>query len=360
MGTDYYSILGVSRDASEKDIKKAFRELAKEYHPDKFAGKSDDERKAAEEKFKEINEAYRVLSDKSLREKFDRYGTIDDQPMGGGFGDFSDLDPFDVFMGGRQRRQQEVMPDPVDVSLDVTLEDIFFHREKEVRFYRHVHCHDCNGTGLGPNGRVDVCSHCNGRGMEVHTTRRGYITQQTMTPCSHCHGTGKKIVNPCGTCGGTGLDFEAKTLKITIPYGATDGMGVSISNEGAEIPNSNIKGPVRVFMHVLPHEKFTATNVNNPNVPYKIDLYTESYIPFTKALKGGKMEITTIDGKKLSITIPEKTKDGKVFNIKGRGLPINEADYGNMLVRVHYDMPDTLTKEEEDLIAKLSNCEHFR
>lgn len=354
---DLYSILGVSKDVSEKDLKSAYRKLAKTWHPDKFGDKSEQEKKDAEEKFKEITEAYEVLSDKNKRQQYDMFGTTDGQSFSGGWGNPSTDDIFDQFMrnsgfghfggfGGRRSAYSKGTDKKIRIT--VNLEDVYFERYKDVTYEVERTCPTCNGTGSksGTNGQ---CPYCNGTGFITKTQRfMGGYSQQS-SPCPHCHGTGYYVQDPCDDCHGTGVKAEKVKQSFKVPSIDKLGLTYKIELEGNAAHNNNGTNGDLYFVFALREE---------PNSKFHIDqndysnLCTDIDVSVIDCLTGCDKEITTIDGKKLKIRIPQGTKDGYKMSFKGYGFKLSNGMVGNLIVTVKMVMPK-LTNEQINKIKEI-------
>lgn len=353
MEKNFYDILGIteeeknlSQDEFEKVLKKNYRELSKRWHPDRYATKSEEERQEAEEKFKEITEAYNTLSDSTKRQQYDF------QSSGGGMGGFDDIDPFSFFRnmhGGFGQQQRVVKGQNVQAEVRITLEEVFNGGEKEVEYDVLKTCRHCNGTGSA-NGKVETCSACNGSGMITDVQRRGNMQTITQRPCPHCHGTGKKITNPCPKCGGDGTEVVREKEKVTIPKGVNSGQYYVIQGKGCE-PNSSkgvqtINGDLIVIFTVINGNDFTREG-DNLIYNLKVGVYD--------ALLGCDKKIKTIDGNEITINIPECTNHGHIFTIKSKGLPnMNNPQYiGDMKVIINLVMPKSLSNKDREHLKKL-------
>ena len=353
MEKTFYDILGIteeeknlSQNEFEKVLKKNYRELSKQWHPDRYATKSEEERQEAEEKFKEITEAYNTLSDSTKRQQYDF------QQNGGGMGGFDDIDPFSFFRnmhGGFGQQPRVAKGKNVQVEVTVTLEEVFNGGEKEVEYDVLRACRHCNGTG-SENGKVETRAACNGSGMITDVQRRGNMQTIMQRPCPHCHGTGKKITNPCPKCNGDGIEVIKERETITIPKGVNTGQYYVIQGKGCE---PNVKKGVQVINGDL-IVVFTVVNSNNfsregDNLIYnlKVNVYD--------ALLGCDKKINTIDGKEITIKIPECTNHGHIFTIKGKGLPnMNNPQYvGDMKVIINLVMPKSLSNKDREHLKKL-------
>ncbi len=354
---DYYEVLGINKDASVEEIKKAYRKSAMKYHPDRNPGD-----KEAEEKFKECGEAYEVLSDETKRQRYDQYGFagVDPNfgaggsgPYGaggfGGFGDFSDLgDIFGDFFGGsRSRAQQRNAPrrgENVMSRLELTFEEAAFGCEKEVATQRIENCAVCNGTGSS-DGVVETCSQCKGSG-QVRTVQNFMGMQmQSTTTCPTCSGRGKVIKNPCSTCKGKGKVRKTNRVKVKIPAGVDAGQSVRVRGEGCVGSNGGVNGDLLVEIYIKRHPIFTRED---------FDVLCEVPITFTQAALGAEIEVPTIDGK-VKYEIPEGTQTGREFVLRDKGIPEvgNSRRRGSHRFTVVVETPTRLTKEQKDLLRQL-------
>lgn len=359
---DYYDLLGVEKTASENDIKKAYRKLAMKYHPDKFSNASEKEKKEAEEKFKEVNEAYQVLSDPDKRAKYDRFGHAAFENGGagaGGFGGFSggfegfgnaeDIfssffgggGGFGGFGGGRQRGPEPGADLRVDVTL--TLEEVAKGVEKEINYRRQAKCKTCNGTGAEPGSSLKTCDKCNGTGKIKVTQRTVFGNFQSVEECDKCKGKGKIPEKKCKSCNGTGLERETVKKTVKIPIGIEDGQRLRLSGMGDASTEGGPNGDLYIFIHVKEHDFF---------VRHGDDIICEIPIIFAKAALGGEIDIPTLKGKK-SIKIPAGTQNGKVFRLKGEGIN-NPRAYapGDQLVKIIIEVPTNLTDDQQELLRK--------
>lgn len=359
---DYYDLLGVEKTASENDIKKAYRKLAMKYHPDKFSNASEKEKKEAEEKFKEINEAYQVLSDADKRAKYDRFGHAAFENggsgaggfggFGGGFEGFGNAEDifssffgggagFGGFGGGRQRGPEPGADLRVDITL--TLEEVAKGVEKEINYRRQAKCKTCNGTGAEPGSNMKTCDKCNGTGKIKVTQRTVFGNFQSVEECDKCKGKGKIAEKKCKSCNGTGLERESVKKTIKIPIGIEDGQRLRIAGMGDASTEGGPNGDLYIFIHVQEHDFF---------VRHGDDIICEIPITFAKATLGGEVEIPTLKGKK-SIKIPAGTQNGKIFRLKGEGIN-NPRSYagGDQLVKIIIEVPTNLNEEQQDLLKK--------
>ena len=357
---DYYEVLGVEKGASAEEIKKAYRKSAMKYHPDRNPGD-----KEAEEKFKELGEAYEVLSDDEKRSRYDQFGFAGVDPNYGagaggyggygggfgGFGDFGDLgDIFGSFFGGggSQRSSQNVprRGENVAVRLDLTFEEAAFGCEKEVSAQRIENCAACSGTGSA-DGVIETCSQCRGSG-QVRTVQNFMGMQmQSTTTCPQCSGRGKIIKTPCNTCRGKGKVRRTQKVKVKIPAGVDAGQSVRMRNEGSAGFNGGPNGDLLVEIFLKRHPIFERQGM---------DVFCEVPISFTQAALGAQIEVPTLDGK-TTYDIPEGTQTGRQFVISGKGIPqINNAKRrGNQYFTVVVETPTKLTKEQKELLRQLDD-----
>ena len=351
---DYYEVLGVEKSASAEEIKKAYRKKAMQYHPDRNPGD-----KTAEEKFKEIGEAYEVLSDDDKRSRYDQFGFqgVDPNFGGGGFGgsgfggfggfgDFGDI--FGEFFGGGSRRgSAQNAPrrgENVGARLDLTFEEAAFGCEKEVSATRIENCASCSGSGSA-DGVIETCSTCHGAG-QVRTTQNFMgMTMQSSAVCPACNGRGRIIKNPCNTCRGKGKVRRTQKIKVKVPAGVDAGQSVRVRGEGCVGTNGGPNGDVLVEIYLKRHPIFSRQNM---------DVLCEVPITFTQAALGAEIEIPTLDGK-VKYEIPEGTQTGRTFVLSGKGIPSinNPKRRGNQLFTVVVETPTRLTKEQKDLLRQL-------
>lgn len=346
---DYYEALGVSREASADEIKKAYRKLARQYHPDA----NPDKKEEAEEKFKEIAEAYEVLSDPEKRANYDRFGHagVNGQGFGGfeGFSgtDFGGLgDIFDMFFGGggRSRRGPEKGPD-LKVELEVSFEEAAFGLEKDIRVPRTEACGTCGGSGAAPGTKARTCSACNGTGQiqYAQNTPFGRIVQSRT--CDRCRGAGKVIEKPCPTCHGSGQVKRTKTINVRVPAGVDNGTRLRVSGEGEAGLRGGPRGDLYVYIYVRPH-KFFRRDGN--------DVVVEMPLSFAQAALGDEIEVDTLDGK-AAVKIPEGTQNGTVFRLRGKGIPdLHGYGRGDQLVRVKVVTPTRLTDKQKELLREFA------
>ena len=356
---DYYEVLGVEKTASAEEIKKAYRKTAMKYHPDRNPGD-----KTAEEKFKELGEAYEVLSDADKRARYDQFGFAGVDPNYGGgaggygggagfggfggFGDFGDIFG-EFFGGGSSRRRNPNAPrkgDDIGLRMEITFEDAAFGTEKEITYRRVENCADCNGTGSS-DGKIETCSHCHGTG-QVRTVQNFMGMQmQSQSVCPMCSGRGKIVKNPCNTCRGKGKVRKNRTIKAKVPAGIDHGMSFRIRGEGDIGTNGGMNGDVLVEVQIKRHPIFTRRGM---------DVLCEVPITFTQAALGAQIQIPTLDGK-VNYDIPEGTQTGKQFVLNNVGIPQvgNPKRRGNQYFTVVVETPTKLTKEQKELLRKLDD-----
>ncbi len=351
---DYYEVLGVAKDASAEEIKKAYRKSAMKYHPDRNPGD-----KEAEEKFKECGEAYEVLSDPDKKSRYDQFGFAGVDPnfgaggagygsgFGGfgGFGDFSDFgDIFgDIFGGGRSRSYQQNAPrrgENVMSRLELTFEEAAFGCEKEIASQRIENCTTCNGTGSS-DGVVETCQQCRGTGQV--RTAQGFVSM--VRTCPSCSGRGKIIKNPCNTCKGKGKVRRTNRVKVRIPAGVDAGQTVRIRGEGSVGANGGVNGDLLVEVYIKRHKIFTREDY---------DVLCEVPITFTQAALGAEIQVPTLDGME-KFEIPEGTQTGREFVLRDKGIPSmgNTRRRGDHRFTVVVETPTKLTKEQKELLRQL-------
>jgi molecular chaperone DnaJ len=348
---DFYDILGVNRDASDDDIKKAYRKLAMKYHPDR-----NPDSKEAEEKFKEAKEAYEILSEPEKRRAYDAYGHAGVNPqMGGGagpggfgaegMGGFSEAfgDIFgEIFGGGRGRGggQQVYRGSDLRYNLEITLEQAARGTETKIRIPALEECDTCNGTGAKPGTQAKTCHTCGGAG-QVRMQQGFFSLQQT---CPTCHGMGKVISDPCRVCDGAGRVKKHKTLSVKIPAGVDDGDRIRLAGEGEAGVNGGPPGDLYVVVQLKAHPVFQRDGA---------DLHCEMPISFTVAALGGEIEIPTLDGG-AKIKIPAETQSGQVFRLRGKGIkPIRQTSAGDLMCHVVIETPVRLTERQKELLREL-------
>jgi len=367
MSRDYYEILGVAKSASADEVKRAYRKLAQEFHPDKGGDA---------EKFKEINEAYQVLSDPQKRAQYDRFGANFEQARAGGgfsgfngFRDFSSYaDAFDFFnrdrdqefnfgnlgdifeevfggvasrQGGPRRKQRG---QDIAVEAEITLEEAAGDIERDFNIYKSVVCEKCSGSGAEPGSELKTCSRCKGKGQVEEVTRAGFFSFSQVGVCPECHGSGKKPEKTCSKCGGDGRVKEYRTVSVKIPAGIQDGQVISLRGQGEAGRTGSPPGDLYVTVHVRPHKLFERKGD---------DLYYGLEIGFSQAALGDKIEVPTVLGK-VDLKIPEGIENGAVIRLKEKGMPhLTGRGSGDMLVKIKVKTPKKLTRAQKNLIEKL-------
>lgn len=352
MSKDYYKILGVDKNASKEDIKKAFKKASLKYHPDRLVNKSEKEKEEGEAKFKEINEAYAVLSDPDKKQRYDTFGDADFKGNFGGFGDFGFDDVFDMFTGRRNRRNgRTVVPgEDIQMQIPLTLKEIYCGCTKTVKYTIKTRCPNCHGEG----GVTKICPHCGGTGVHVVTRQFGPNSYtQTQEPCTHCNGRGKIVENKCQSCNGEGFHKKEIKLEINFRKGIQHGEAVQFVGMGNEARNPE-----------HPNGKFIAIAVYNYDATRftikGIDIIEHVKIPYYKALLGDAITVTLPDDRSYRVKINECTKNGTMKRISGVGLEYtNEQFYGykkngDYYVELCYDIPDKLTDVEKKLLTEIS------
>ena len=353
---DYYEVLGLQKGASDDEIKKAFRKMAMKYHPDKNPGD-----KKAEEQFKQVNEAYSVLSDPEKKSKYDRFGHAGVDPnagfggAGGGFGGFGAggfEDIFDMFGGmfggggSRQRRRNgPIKGNDLQKAMTITFEEAAFGTKKEIQINKYVECETCSGTGAQPGTSKKTCGKCGGTG-EVHTTQRTpFGTFQSSSPCPDCGGTGQINEHPCGDCGGTGKVRKSVTISVDIPAGVDNDSVISIKGQGEPGSNGGPNGDLYVVLTVRPHKLFERKGQ---------DLWLEIPITFDQAALGDDITVPTLEGK-VSYKVPAGTQPNTVFRLKGKGVKsVRSSRKGDLYVRVILEVPTKLSGKQKKAIQNMA------
>jgi len=347
---DYYNILGVNKSATADEIKHAFRKQAMQYHPDRNPGN-----KEAEQKFKEINEAYEVLKDDQKRAAYDRYGKAAFQngmgggnPFGAGFGfnaeDLSDVfsNIFSDFMGGRSSSSRRNMQGAdLNYNLSITLEEAFHGVDKEIKIKTTQSCEACHGYGTADGKEAPVCETCHGTG-KIRRQQGGFFVFETT--CPTCHGEGHVVKNKCKKCGGLGVNRIEKTIKVTIPAGVEDNVRMRVAGEGEAGLRGAPKGDLYIYVNIENHKLYERQGTH---------LYTAIPVSMVCATLGGKVEIPGIDGKKVEVLIPEGTQSGSQIRLKGAGMPLMHSDKrGDLFVVIKVETPTHLSKKQKELLEE--------
>lgn len=346
---DYYNILGVQKNASKDEIKASYKKLAKQYHPDVNKGKD------SEEKFKELSEAYAVLSDDQKRAQYDQFGhdTFDqrfsqedifrnfDFDIFREFGNFDSI--FDTFFG---RRHQSSGGADVRYDLKLTFEEAAFGIEKTIDVERKEDCDSCSGTGSSDK-KLATCDECNGRGQVQKTRRTAFGIFTQIGACVRCQGTGKRVTNPCKACKGSGLADRAREIKVKVPAGVDNGTTIRLSGEG-EVTDDRVAGDLYIVVHVMPHQSFEREGP---------DIYSEKKISFSQAVLGAEVEVQTLNNK-ATLKIPPGTQSHTTFRLNGLGIKkLNKSGNGDFFIRVIVDIPQKLSKRQRELMEELSKEE---
>ena len=361
---DYYEILGVGKNASTDEIKKAYRKVAMQYHPDRNPGD-----KSAEEKFKEAAEAYEILSDSDKKSQYDRYGHAglsgNGRGFGGGgmnmedifsqFGDVFGDDLFGSFFGGGRgrsgQRSRGVRGSNLRIKLKLNYEEIAKGVTKNIKVKKYVACNTCNGSGAKDKGSVQTCNTCGGSG-QVRRVQNTFLGQmQTVTTCPTCNGEGTTITAKCGTCKGEGRVYAEETVTIDIPAGVQEGMQLNINGKGNAGERGGMPGDLVILIEEETHKELHREGLN---VAYEL------HLSFTDAVFGTQVEVPIIDGK-AKIKIPAGTQSGKIFRLKGKGFPaVNSYEKGDQLVQVNVWTPQHISNEEKAMLEKLSESPNFK
>lgn len=350
---DYYEVLGVNKGASDADIKKAYRKMAKQYHPDVNPGD-----KAAEAKFKEVNEAYEVLSDSQKRSRYDQFGHAGTDPNGfggaaGGFGDFDFGgigDIFETFFGGSgfgrsTRRNGPQKGADLKHFMEITFEEAAFGCEREITLNRMENCSTCSGTGAKPGTSPSTCKHCNGSGQIQYKQSTPFGQFVNVKTCDVCRGEGKIIADPCTSCNGKGKQRKSVKKKINIPAGIDDGQSISYRGEGEPGTKGGPAGDLYISIKVKPHALFQRKGN---------DVVCEMPITFVQAALGAEFEVPTLDGK-IRYSIPEGTQTGSIFRIRGKGIPhLRGNGRGDHYVKVNIEVPRKLNEKQKTILKEFA------
>ncbi len=346
---DYYEILGVDRQAADDELKKAFRKLARQFHPDLQTGEQ--QKKASEEKFKELNEAYEVLSDQEKRRRYDLFGhAAGQQGFGGGFdndfgrGGFGDVfnDIFEDFFGGGARSGQRVeRGTDLQYNLELSFEEAVYGKEAKLKIPRWEVCQSCHGTGARSSAAVKVCATCKGAGQLRF--QQGFFS--VSRPCTTCEGAGQIITDPCGTCRGKKRIYRERVLSVNIPAGIESGMRLRLSNEGEHGINGGPPGDLFVAITVKPHPIFTRKGN---------DIVCDVPVSFVTAILGGKVEVPTLKGNTV-IKVPPGTQHDKTLRLKGLGVPsLKGHQTGDQIFKVKIQLPSKLTPRQKELLTEFA------
>jgi len=357
MAKDYYKILGVGRNASQDEIKRAFRELAHKYHPDKNGGSA--------EKFKEINEAYQVLGNPEKRQQYDQFGTTFEQAQSqGGFSgfegfrdfsgfangfDFSDLgdifDFGDIFFGSGRKKTRASRGRDIEMEMEIDFREAVFGAEKVLELYKPSVCENCGGSGFDPESKIVVCQNCHGSGKVQQIQRTFFGSFQTVTVCPVCSGEGRKAERECRECRGSGVVRTSKKIKIKIPAGIDNRETIKISGEGEAGKRGGRPGDLFITFRIRPDQEFERRGN---------DILSKVNISFTQAALGDKIEVKTLDGK-IKLNIPPGTQSGQVFKLSGKGVPkLQSYGRGDHLVEAVVVTPTRLTKRQKELLEELA------
>jgi molecular chaperone DnaJ len=344
---DYYQVLGINKDAGDEDIKKAYRQLALKCHPDRNPGDKD-----SEERFKEINEAYEVLSDPEKRAQYDRFGhamgpSFEGFRTGTGFG-FGTRDPFDIFdevfgdiFGAGRGRSRATRGADLKYNLEVSFEEAAFGTQAKIRIPRSVACQNCQGSGAAPGSRPTTCPTCRGTGS-LRSQQAFFTFSQT---CSHCQGTGQVIRDPCRECAGEGRVRSRETISVHIPPGVDTGTRLRLSEEGEAGANGGPAGDLYVDIRVKPHPLFER---------HGRDIYCEVPISLTQAALGGEIEVPTLKGK-VKLKVPQGTQSGQLFRLKGKGITgLNRGGVGDQQVRIQVETPTRLSARQQEILEEFA------
>ena len=361
---DYYEVLGVSKNATPEELKKAYRKLALQYHPDRNPGD-----KEAEEKFKEAAEAYDVLSNPDKKARYDQFGHAAFEGGAGGAGgmDMNDIfsqfgDIFSDFFGGgfsgfggfrgsqQGGHRAAARGSNLRIKVKLTLEEIEKGCEKKIKVAKYVPCKTCGGTGSKSNS-FDTCPHCHGRGVVTEVRRTILGQMQTQSVCPHCGGEGHIVKDKCHDCNGEGIVRSEEIITINIPAGVYDGMQLSMSGKGNAAPRGGVPGDLIILVEEIPHDLFERQENN---------LYYNAFITFAQAALGDSIEIPTLTGK-VKVKIEAGTPSGKVLRLKGKGLPtVNGYGRGDMLVCLNVWVPKNLSREEKETLTRLDKSPNFQ
>lgn len=374
MGKDYYKVLGVERNASADEIKKAYKKLAIKYHPDRQGDKSEAEKKEAEDRFKEAAEAYSVLSDSEKRQRYDQFGEAGVNGQGGfggfGGGGFTMDDIFsqfgDIFegmgfgfggrggaYGGGRQQQRRYRGDDLRVKVRLTLEEIATGVTKKFKVKKDVTCHECHGSGCKEGSKPETCPHCNGSGYIITQQRTMFGMMQQQSACPHCHGEGTIIKEKCSCCHGTGVEKGEEVVEVRIPAGVQEGMVVTASGKGNAAPHNGVSGDIQVIISEEPHKDFVR---QDQNIIYNL------LLTIPQAMMGASIEIPTLEGP-VRITIKPGTQPGTCLRLRSKGLPAVEGygyGRGDLIVNVSVYIPEDPSKDVRKAADKLAEDPSLR
>lgn len=375
MAQDYYKTLGVERNASADEIKRAYKKLAIKYHPDRQGDKSEQEKKEAEDKFKEAAEAYSILSDSEKRQRYDQFGEagVNGQGGFGGFGQggftmddifsqFGDIfsefgfggrsSGFGGFGGGRQQ-QRRYRGDDLRVKVKLTLEEIATGVTKKFKVKKDVTCHECHGSGCKGDSKPETCPHCHGSGYVITQQRTMFGMMQQQSACPHCHGEGTIIKDKCTSCSGTGIEKGEEVVEVRIPAGVQEGMVVTASGKGNAGPRNGVNGDIQVIISEEKHPDFIR---QDQNIIYNL------LLTIPQAMMGASIEIPTLDGK-ARITIKPGTQPGTCLRLRGKGLPAVEGygyGRGDLIVNVSVYIPEDPSRDLRKMAEKHADDASFK
>ncbi|MBR6514906.1 MAG: molecular chaperone DnaJ [Clostridia bacterium] len=351
---DYYEVLGIQKGASEDEIKKAYRGMAKKYHPDLHPGDAE-----AEAKFKEVNEAYSVLSDADKKAKYDQFGHAGVDPgMGGGYGgfgggfegfDFGDI--FGSFFGGGSTHRSRNAPQrgqDIEVQLTISFEESAFGCKKDVSFKKVEKCPECRGSGAAKGTSAETCPTCHGSGQVKVTQQTMFGMMQSTKTCDNCRGTGKVIKTPCTNCRGTGYVRVSKTIEVSVPQGIGNGQRISLRGLGDDGRNGGPSGDLIIYINVKPHRIFERSGNN---------LYCDIPVTFTEATLGATIKVPTLE-EEVEFTIPEGTQNGTSFRLRGKGMPSvhNPKNKGDIEFTVAIEVPRNLDSKQKELLSAFAEA----
>jgi molecular chaperone DnaJ len=341
---DYYDLLGVSQNADASDLKSAYRKLAMKYHPDRNPGDKD-----AENNFKEISEAYEVLSDSEKRQAYDTYGHDAFQNNGGagfsegfgGFGNFSDIfEDFFGDLGGRSQKRQAQRGQDLKYEIDVDLREAYTGVKKDISFETLISCESCRGSGSEKGNGLKTCAACGGSGRT--RASQGFFTVERT--CSNCGGAGQVITDPCSSCGGEGRRRKQRKLEVNIPAGVEDGSRIRLSGEGAAGPNGSESGDLYLFISMVQHQIFERNGT---------DIFCNVPISIVDAALGGTVEVPTVSGGRAKVKIPPGSQNGEQLRLTGKGMPaIRSSHFGDMIISLNIEVPKNLSEKQKRLLKE--------